>query len=77
MEWFNETDSLSFELWEQRLAQEALRRTQGDIPAAAELMGISRASLHQKMRNGWIKSENETRPVQDWDSDHLKNGFST
>jgi transcriptional regulator with PAS, ATPase and Fis domain len=43
MGWFAESDSLRFELWEQRLAQEALRRTQGDVPAAAELMGISRA----------------------------------
>lgn len=76
MEWFNETDSLSFELWEQRLAQEALRRTQGDIPAAAELMGISRASWYQKIRNGSIKSENATKPEQDCDSGHLKNGFS-
>jgi transcriptional regulator with PAS, ATPase and Fis domain len=65
MGWFKETESLSFELWEQRLALEALRRTQGDVPAAAELMGISRASLYEKIRNGLIKSENATRPVEE------------
>ncbi len=65
MEWFHESDSLSFEYWEQLLAQEALRRTQGDIPAAAELMGISRASLYRKLKEGLIKSENATSSSQD------------
>lgn len=55
MDWFSESESLNFGLWEQRLALEALRRTGGDIPAAAELMGISRASLYQKIRSGLIK----------------------
>ncbi|MBU6387555.1 MAG: hypothetical protein KGS49_16550 [Planctomycetes bacterium] len=55
MDWFSQSESLNFELWDQRLALEALRRTRGDIPAAAELMGISRASLYQKIRNGLIK----------------------
>jgi transcriptional regulator with GAF, ATPase, and Fis domain len=42
-------DTLSVDVWEQRLIQEAMRRTQGNIPAAAELMGISRATLYRKL----------------------------
>jgi len=60
MEWFRESDSLSYEWWEQRLAQEALRRTRGDIAAAAELMGISRASLYRKLKNGSIQWDSES-----------------
>jgi len=45
-------DTLSVDVWEHRLIQEALRRTQGNIPAAAELMGISRATLYRKMEKG-------------------------
>ncbi len=55
MEWFQDSDSLSFDLWEQKLAEEAVRRTQGDIKAAAVLMGISPASLYRKLKNGSIK----------------------
>lgn len=47
-----EFDTLNVETWEQRLIQEALRRTQGNIPAAAELMGISRATLYRKLEKG-------------------------
>jgi Nif-specific regulatory protein len=42
-------DTLSVDVWEQRLIQEALRRTQGNVPAAAELMGMSRATLYRKL----------------------------
>ncbi len=55
MEWFQDSDSLSFDLWEQKLAEEAVRRTQGDIKTAAVLMGISPASLYRKLKNGSIK----------------------
>lgn len=45
-------DTLSVEVWEQRLIQEAMRRTQGNVPAAAELMGISRATMYRKLEKG-------------------------
>jgi transcriptional regulator with GAF, ATPase, and Fis domain len=50
-------DTLSVEVWEQRLIQEALRRTQGSIPAAAELMGMSRATLYRKLEKSQIPPE--------------------
>jgi DNA-binding NtrC family response regulator len=50
----NDFDTLSVEVWEQRLIQEALRRTQGNIPAAAELMGMSRATLYRKLEKSQI-----------------------
>ena len=42
-------DSLNIEEWEKRLIQEALERTQGSMPEAAELLGISRATLYRKI----------------------------
>jgi DNA-binding NtrC family response regulator len=45
-------DTLNVEVWEQRLIQAALKRTQGNIPAAAEIMGMSRATLYRKLERG-------------------------
>lgn len=42
-------DTLNIEQWEQRLIQEALRRTKANIPEAADLLGISRATLYRKL----------------------------
>lgn len=42
-------DSLRIDDWEQRLIREALKRTNGNIPEAAELLGISRATLYRKL----------------------------
>jgi Nif-specific regulatory protein len=42
-------DTLNIEQWEQRLIREALQRTQGNIPEASELLGISRATLYRKL----------------------------
>lgn len=42
-------DTLNVEHWEQRLIREALRRTRGNIPESAELLGISRATLYRKL----------------------------
>ncbi len=53
----NDFDTLSVEVWEQRLIQEALRRAQGNIPAAAELMGISRATLYRKLEKTQLAPE--------------------
>jgi Nif-specific regulatory protein len=45
-------DTLNVTVWEQRLIQEALVRTQGNIPAAAELLGMARATLYRKLEKG-------------------------
>lgn len=42
-------DSLRIDDWERRLIPEALRRTGGNVPEAANLLGISRATLYRKM----------------------------
>ncbi len=42
-------DTLNIEQWEKRLIQEAMRRTRGSIPEAAELLGISRATMYRKL----------------------------
>ena len=42
-------DTLNVEVWEQRLIQAALKKTQGNIPFAAEMIGMSRASLYRKI----------------------------
>ncbi len=44
-------DTLNIEQWEQRLIQEALRRTKANIPEAVELLGISRATLYRKLES--------------------------
>ena len=42
-------DTLNIEQWEKRLILEAMRRTRGSIPEAAELLGISRATMYRKL----------------------------
>jgi Nif-specific regulatory protein len=42
-------ESLRFEFWERKLIREALTRTAGNIPAAAKLLGIGRATLYRKI----------------------------
>jgi two-component system response regulator HydG len=44
-----EMETLSLESWERRLISEALRRTNGNMPEAAGLLGISRATLYRKV----------------------------
>jgi hypothetical protein len=41
--------SLRIEDWQQALALEALRRTGGNVPAAAALLGVGRATLYRKL----------------------------
>jgi Nif-specific regulatory protein len=50
-------DTLNIEQWEQRLIQEALRRTRGNIPDSSELLGISRATLYRKLESYAISRE--------------------
>ena len=44
-----ETDSLRIDVWEQKLIKEALTQSQGNVPAAAKLLGIGRATLYRKI----------------------------
>jgi Nif-specific regulatory protein len=45
-------DTLNVAVWEQRLIKEALHQTNGNIPAAAELLGMARATLYRKLEKG-------------------------
>lgn len=45
-------DTLNVSTWEQRLIKQALLQTHGNIPAAAELLGIARATLYRKLEKG-------------------------
>ncbi len=42
-------DTLKIDEWEKRLIQEALKRTRDSMPEAADLLGISRATLYRKI----------------------------
>jgi Nif-specific regulatory protein len=42
-------ESLRIDYWERKLIREALQRTDGNIPAAAQLLGIGRATLYRKV----------------------------
>ncbi len=42
-------DSLRIDVWEQRLIKEALKRTERNVPEAAKLLGLSRATLYRKL----------------------------
>ncbi len=44
-----ELESLNLEYWERRLIGEALHRTDGNVPDAARLLGIARATLYRKI----------------------------
>jgi len=44
-----ELETLSLEHWERKLIREALRRTSGNIPEAAKLLGIGRATIYRKI----------------------------
>jgi two-component system response regulator HydG len=45
----NGLDSLRIDHWERKLILEALNRTQGNVPEAAKLLGIGRATLYRKL----------------------------
>jgi DNA-binding NtrC family response regulator len=45
-----ELESLQMKHWEKRLISEALRRAGGNVPEAASLLGIGRATLYYKIK---------------------------
>ena len=42
-------ETLRLDLWEKKLIQEALQRSGGKVPEAAQLLGLSRATLYRKL----------------------------
>jgi len=44
-----ELESLRLDFWERKLIQEALNRTDGNVPEAAKLLGLGRATLYRKI----------------------------
>ncbi len=49
-----ELDTLKIEDWERKLIVEALARTRGNVPEAAKLLGIGRATLYRKVEQHQI-----------------------
>ena len=43
------SESLRIDLWEKKLITAALSRTGGNVPEAAKLLGIGRATLYRKI----------------------------
>jgi Nif-specific regulatory protein len=58
-----ELETLELEVWERRLIAEALRRTDGNIPEAAKLLGIGRATLYRKVDEYGIAREGGRTPL--------------
>lgn len=50
-----ELDSLRVDVWEQRLIVEALKRTGGNVPESAKLLGLGRATLYRKIEEYGIE----------------------
>jgi DNA-binding NtrC family response regulator len=45
----DELESLRIDFWERKLIKQAIERTGGNIPEAARLLGIGRATLYRKV----------------------------
>jgi two-component system, NtrC family, response regulator HydG len=50
-----ELESLRLDFWERKLVTEALRRTNGNVPEAAKLLAIGRATLYRKIEEYGIE----------------------
>jgi Nif-specific regulatory protein len=53
----DEIESLKLKDWERKLVIEALRRSGGNIPEAATLLGIGRATLYYKVKQYGLGGE--------------------
>jgi two-component system response regulator HydG len=51
----DQLESLRIDFWERKLIQEALKRTEGNIPEAARLLGLGRATLYRKVEEYGIE----------------------
>jgi two-component system response regulator HydG len=51
----DQLESLRVDFWERKLIQEALKRTAGNIPEAARLLGLGRATLYRKVEEYGIE----------------------
>ena len=48
-------ESLRLDFWERKLIQESLKRTAGNVPEAARLLGLGRATLYRKIEEYGIE----------------------
>ena len=48
-------ESLRIDFWERKLIQEAIKRTEGNVPEAARLLGLGRATLYRKIEEYGIE----------------------
>ena len=44
-------ETLRIDVWEERLIRKALEKTDGSVPGAAKLLGISRATAYRKIQD--------------------------
>jgi Nif-specific regulatory protein len=51
----DELESLRIDFWERKLIKQAIERTGGNIPEAARLLGIGRATLYRKVEEYDLK----------------------
>ncbi|MBC8353517.1 MAG: sigma 54-interacting transcriptional regulator [Planctomycetes bacterium] len=51
----DELESLRIDFWERKLIKQAIERTGGNIPEAARLLGIGRATLYRKVEEHGLK----------------------
>jgi Nif-specific regulatory protein len=54
-------ESLRIDYWERKLIQEALTRTEGNIPEAAQVLGIGRATLYRKVDEYGLKRDGSSK----------------
>jgi two-component system, NtrC family, response regulator HydG len=51
----DQLESLRIDFWERKLIQQALKRTDGNVPEAARLLGLGRATLYRKIEEYGIE----------------------
>lgn len=60
----SDAGSLKIEEWERSLALEALRRSAGNVPAAATLLGMSRATLYRRLDSWGLSQASGSLPPE-------------